>query len=273
MVIDSHNHFWHYNSVEYNWIDDSMKRIRTDFLPGTLEKEMKLSGVDGVISVQARQSLEETEWLLQLASEYNFIRGITGWVPLCSKDIFGILEKLASDSNLKGVRHVLQAESVEFMLSKDFNRGISVLKNFDLIYEILILHQQLPAAIGLVDMHPDQVFILDHISKPGIKKNIIYPWNVNIKELAKRENVFCKISGIITEADYIHWNKEQFIPYFDTVVDAFGPERLMYGSDWPVCLVGCEYARWKGIVGEYLSTFSGSEQEMIMGTNADFFKI
>lgn len=269
MKIDSHHHFWNYSVEEYDWIDDEMKAIRRDFLPEDLEKEIRGAGIDGVVSVQARQTVEETEWLLAFSEEHDFIKGVVVWVPLVSPILRQCLSGFASFHKLKSVRHVVQGEPDDnFILRKDFNEGIRGLKEFNLSYDILILEKHLPQTIKFVDMHPDQIFILDHIAKPRIRENILEPWAKNIRSLAERQNVYCKVSGMVTEADYRKWTEDQLRPYFDTVLDSFGPKRLMFGSDWPVCTVACEYRRWVEIVRKSISKLSNSEQEAIFGGNA-----
>jgi L-fuconolactonase len=269
MIIDSHHHYWHYNPVEYDWIDDSMKVIRTDFLPVKLEQTIREAGIDGVVSVQARQSVTETDWLIRMAHENKFMKGVVGWLPLINDNIEAYLIKYSGEKLLKGVRHVVQGESdPEFILRSDFNHGISLLKKYSLVYDILIVERQLPNTIKFVDRHPDQVFVLDHIAKPLIGKNELSPWKENIQELAKRENVSCKISGMVTEADFNSWTPEQLQPYFDVVLEAFGPDRLLFGSDWPVCLVATSYKNWADLVRKNISSFSETEQAKIMGENA-----
>jgi len=269
MIIDSHHHYWHYNPVEYDWIHESMKVIRADFLPEMLEKTIGEACIDGVISVQARQSLEETDWLIGMAHQNKFMKGVVGWLPLIQEDIEATLDKYSGEKILKGVRHVIQGEAdPEFMLRSDFNHGISLLKKYSLVYDLLIMERQLPNAIKFVDLHPDQPFVLDHIAKPLIGRNIITPWKENIQELAKRENVCCKISGMVTEANFHHWTPRQLLPYFEVILEAFGPERLLFGSDWPVCLVATSYKSWSDLVRKNISTFLETEQEKIMGGNA-----
>ncbi len=269
MKIDAHHHFWQYNSEEFGWIDDSLERIRRNFLPADLQTEIQAAGVDGVVSVQARQSLEETQWLLDLASANDFLKGVVGWVPLVDENVHQHLEQFGTNPKFKAVRHVVQAEpDDEFILRKNFSAGISALQKYDLVYDILIFERQLPYAIQFVDRHPDQIFVLDHIAKPRIKENLIEDWATNIRELAKRPNVFCKVSGMVTEADFKSWTPEQLKPYWETVLAAFGPDRLMFGSDWPVCLVACEYERWLGVVGEFAASLSSSEQGSLFGQTA-----
>ncbi|WP_321286007.1 amidohydrolase family protein [uncultured Sunxiuqinia sp.] len=269
MIIDTHHHLWNYDPVEFDWIDDDMATIRRSFLPEDLKATIDSTGVSGVVTVQARQIVEETEWLLSLAAQNDFMKGIVGWLPLAADNVSELLQKYSENKWLKGVRHVVQGEpDPEFILGEAFNRGISLLKDYQLVYDILILEHQLPNTIKFVDQHPDQVFVLDHIAKPKIKLNEIEPWAKNMKELAKRENVSCKISGMVTEADFKKWNPEQLQPYFAVVLDAFGPSRLMYGSDWPVCLVATKYSDWLQLVKQVLLSCSDTEKEQIYYKNA-----
>ena len=269
MIIDTHHHYWNYDPVEFDWIEDEMAVIRRSFLPADLAETLNGTDVTGVVTVQARQIIEETEWLLQLASENEFMKGIVGWLPLAADNIEELLVKYSSNPWLKGIRHVVQGEpDPEFILGKNFNRGISLLKKYNLVYDILIFEHQLPNTIRFVDQHPDQQFVVDHIAKPKIKANEIKAWKENLMELAKRENVSCKISGMVTEADYNNWTEEQLHPYFEVVLEAFGPSRLMFGSDWPVCLVATQYADWLALVKKALSKLSSDEQEMVYSKNA-----
>lgn len=269
MIIDSHHHFWQYNPVEYDWIDDSMRIIRADFLPEKLDKTIREAGIDGVVSVQARQLTEETDWLIGIAHQNEFIKGIVGWLPLIQKDIGALLEKYSGEKFLKGLRHVIQGETdPDFMLRSDFNHGISLLKNYSLVYDILVIERQLPNTIKFVDQHPDQAFVLDHIAKPHIDKNELSPWKENIQELAKRENVSCKISGMVTEAGFKTWTPQQLRSYFEVVLEAFGPDRLLFGSDWPVCLVATTYKNWIDLVRKNIASYSEMEKANIMGDNA-----
>ena len=269
MTIDAHHHFWTYDPVEYGWIDDSMQAIRRNFLPEQLRVEIAAAGVDGVVSVQARQSLGETEWLLELAAQHDFIQGVVGWVELISPGVGADLERLAANRKLKSVRHVVQGEADEnFILRGDFNRGIRELKKLSLAYDILIFERHLPQTIRFVDTHPGQVFVLDHLAKPRIKVGGFEPWSRNLRELAQRPQVYCKISGLVTEADYAAWTEAQLRPYFDAALDAFGPRRLMFGSDWPVCLVACGYARWHQLVSGWVAKLSPDEQARVLGGTA-----
>jgi len=268
MVIDSHHHFWKYDPVEYGWISDNMKVIRRSFLPSDLKAEMDQAGVDGVVSVQARQILEETDDLLKFANENDFIKGVVGWVPLVEVNVGEILDKYSDAKKLKGVRHAVQGEPDGFLDGAAFNQGIEKLRSHNLVYDVLIFERQLEESIRFVDRHSDQAFVLDHIAKPQINIDQLEPWKKNIQELSKRDNVTCKISGMVTEAEYDNWTEAQLHPYLDTVLEAFGPDRLMFGSDWPVCLVACGYKRWHDIIRKFIVPLSTYEQEAIMGGTA-----
>lgn len=262
MKIDTHHHFWKYSEQEYGWISDQMTPIRRDFTPADLEREILAAGVDGVVSVQARQTIEETRVLLDWARQHDFIRGVVGWVPLISKSVRDDIAKFADRKELKGVRHVLQDEPDDrYMLRADFNEGIAALDESGLVYDILIFERHLPQTLQLVDRHPNQVFVLDHIAKPRIKDGYLAPWQSNIVQLAHRPNVYCKISGMATEASHLDWTEEELQPYLDTVFSAFGVKRLMFGSDWPVCLLAVSYRRWFEVVERYVSRLSRDEQD------------
>lgn len=268
MVIDSHHHFWNYDPVEYDWIDENMKIIRRSFLPGDLKAEIDLAGVDGVVSVQARQTVEETDALLTYANENGFIKGVVGWVPLAEPTISETLDRYNDAKKLKAVRHVVQGEAKGFLDGEAFNQGIEKLRKHNLVYDVLIFERQLEESIRFVDRHPDQAFVLDHIAKPQIKIDQLEPWKKNIQELSKRDNVTCKISGMVSEADYDNWTEDQLHPYLYTILEAFGPDRLMFGSDWPVCLVACGYKRWHDIIRKFIAPLSEYEQGAIMGGTA-----
>lgn len=269
MTIDAHHHLWKYSAAEYGWISPEMRAIKRDFLPEDLEKVMHHFGIDGTVTVQARQTLEETRWLLELAHRHEVMRGVVGWVPLTQgAAVKSHLEKFAADRKLRGVRHVIQDEPDDrYILRKDFDEGVRTLHGFGLRYDILIFEKHLPAAIEFVDRHPNQVFILDHIAKPRIKDHILSPWDRNMREMAKRQNVYCKLSGMVTEAAP-RWTPAQLQPYIDVVLQAFGPKRIMYGSDWPVMLLAAEYAQWYGVVTNAIAKLSKPEQERIMGGTA-----
>ena len=265
-TIDAHHHLWSYQPAEYAWISPEMSALARDFLPEHLRPELQKARIDGTVVVQARQSLQETEWLLSLANNSSFLRGVVGWAPICSETFPSDLEMLCQHRKLKGLRHVIQDEpDDQFILRDDFNRGISALSTSGLVYDILLFARQLPAAIQCVDRHPNQVFVLDHIAKPSIKQAILDPWRSHIRQLAERNNVYCKLSGMVTEADWSQWRKEDLQPYLDTVLEAFGPNRLMAGSDWPVCLLAATYAHWFETLREMLHPLSISEKENIFG--------
>jgi L-fuconolactonase len=268
-IIDTHHHFWKYSPREYGWIDDNMKVIRRDFLPPDLAKEIKAAGVDGAISVQARQSVEESDWLLGMAAKSGFLLGVVGWVDLRAKNVDKDLERLSKHKKFKGVRHVVQGEpDDQFILGAAFNEGVAKLLKYGLRYDILIFEKHLKPSIAFVDKHPKQIFILDHIAKPRIKERVLSPWRENMMELAKRPNVYCKLSGMITEADYKKWSSADLAPYFDGAMEAFGPKRLLFGSDWPVMLVAGNYKQWVDLVKQTVSRYSASEQERILSKNA-----
>jgi L-fuconolactonase len=264
LKLDAHQHFWKYSDAEYGWIDDPI--LRRDFLPDDLHKELRGARIDGSISVQARQTIGETEWLLSLADQYKFLRGVVGWVPLTSPTVEAEIEKFAARKKLKAVRHVVQDEKDDrYILRDDFNAGVSLLDKHGLAYDILIFDRHLPYAIEFVDRHPKQRFIVDHIAKPRIRDGAVLPWRDNLRDLAKRPNVWCKISGVVTEADHKHWTEAQLRFYIDTAIDAFSPKRVMFGSDWPVCLSAITYKNWTNLMHSATLQFSIPERESIFG--------
>lgn len=264
LKLDSHQHFWKYSDAEYGWIDDST--LRRDFLPDDLHKELKGAGIDGSISVQARQTIGETEWLLSLAERNSFLKAVVGWVPLTSPSVEGDIEKFAARKKLKAVRHVVQDEKDDrYILRDDLNAGVSLLDKHGLACDILIFERYLPYAIQFVDRHPKQRFILDHIAKPRIRDGAVQPWRDNLREMAKRPNVWCKISGVVTEADHKQWTEAQVRFYIDTAIDAFTPKRIMFGSDWPVCLSATTYKNWTELMHRATKNLSASEHESIFG--------
>ena len=272
MKIDSHHHCWKYNSAEYGWIDQSMNILKKDYLPGDLLADLSNEGFDGSVVVQARQTIEETRWLLKLADENPKILGVVGWVDLCSPDIDSQLADLTRNKKLVGVRHVIHDEADDrFMLRADFRHGISTLKKYNLTYDLLLFPKHIQNASALVAEFPDQPFVIDHISKPLIRQQILEPWKSDIKLLATYPNVCCKLSGMVTEADMNTLDHQAFEPYMDVVFEAFGPDRLMIGSDWPVCLLGGSYSDVIGIVKKYITKFDSITQEKILGNNCTSF--
>lgn len=272
MRIDAHQHFWKYNQMDFSWIDDSMRIIKKDFLPEHLIPELTKEGFEGSIAVQARQTLQETKWLLELSNDNDFIRGVVGWVDLKSRNVNSDLLHFSKHSKFIGVRHVVHDEADEtFMLNKDFLKGISTLREYNLTYDFLLFPIHLPVAYQVAIKFPEQRFVLDHISKPHIKQQIFEPWEHDVKKLADLPNVYCKLSGMVTEADWVNWQAEDIVPYLDAIINAFGIDRVMIGSDWPVCLVAGSYSRVMSVVIEYINSFSTSEQNSILGNNCKRF--
>ena len=267
-VIDAHHHLWRYSTTEYDWINDSMAALRRDFLPKDLVPELANAAIDGAVAVQARQTLEETRWLLELARSCKAIRGVVGWAPIAAADFEASMHELAEDPKLVGLRHVVQAEGKGFLDGVGFNRGVRAMEKFGLVYDVLIVENQLEDAIRFVDRHPKQAFVLDHIAKPKIVSAEIEPWRTHIKELSRRNNVSCKLSGMVTEDAWSRWSAESLRPYFDVAVEAFGADRLMAGSDWPVCLVATSYVRWWQVLRDYFADFSDDERAAIFGATA-----
>jgi len=243
-----------------------MTTLARDFLPDDLQRELAGSGVHGSIAVQARQTLDETRWLLDLAADSSVIRGVVGWAPIASAEFPEILEGLQPFGKLKGLRHVIQDEpDDEFILRPGFNAGIALLKEHSMVYDILIFERHLPAAISFVDRHPAQIFVLDHAAKPRIRERQLEPWRSNMRELARRKNVYCKVSGLVTEAYWKEWRPADLQPYVEVVLEAFGPKRVMAGSDWPVCLLAATYQNWTSTLQNFIQRLSFAEQEMILG--------
>jgi len=275
MKIDSHQHFWNFNTNDFGWIDETMKILQRDYFPLDLEPLLNQEGFDGSIVVQARQSIEETKWLLNLAKDNLWIKGIVGWVDLCASDIDQKLSAISGNKKLVGVRHVLHDEADDlFMLRDKFKKGISCLAKYGLTYDLLLFPKHLRIAAKLVDEFPDQPFVIDHISKPRIRQGLLEPWATDLSMLARYPNVWCKLSGMVTEAARHNWNQQTFEPYLDVVFEAFGPDRLMIGSDWPVCLLEGSYGEIISIIRNYIGKFDPSTQNKIMGENCSrFYKL
>ncbi len=269
MIIDSHQHFWHYEPEKHAWIDDDMAAIRKDFLPEDLKQVYQENGIDGCVAVQADQTLVETDFLLNLAEKNDFIKGVVGWIDLRDESLENTLSQYIQNNTLKGFRHVVQGEpDHNFLLRPDFLKGITLLERYQYTYDILIFPHQLGATLEFVKRFPNQKFVIDHIAKPYIKDGFYDGWAILMQEIAKRDNVYCKLSGIITEADYKHWTVEQVTPYMNVVLEAFGTDRVMFGSDWPVCLVAGNYTKVKQLITDFIATLSTNEQARIMGANA-----
>jgi L-fuconolactonase len=268
-IIDAHHHLWKYNSSDYGWMDDSMEVLKKDYLPSRLARLLTDSGVSGTVVVQARQILEETEWLLKMADEFPFIRGVVGWVDLRSGDLKTQLEIYAAHPRMSGVRHVIHDEPDEdFMLRPAFLKGMEVLQEYGLTYDLLLFPQHLKNALRLVRRFPGTRFVLDHMSKPPIRSGRIHPWKEDIMALAGQPNVWCKVSGMVTEADRNRWRYEDLVPFMEVALEAFGTDRLMAGSDWPVCTLAGTYAEVMAVTRRFFGELSGNEQDKIFMQNA-----
>lgn len=272
MVIDAHQHFWQYDPVRHDWIDDTMATIRRDFLPADLKKIYTENGINGCVAVQADQTLTETDFLLDLADQNDFIKGVVGWVDLRSNQLESVLEPYKTRQKLKGFRHVVQGEiDHNFLLRPEFLNGISIIQKKGYTYDILVFPHQLGAVLEFVSLFDTMPFVIDHIAKPYIKDGFFKGWANQMMAIAKHENVYCKLSGMITEADYATWTPEQIYPYLELVLKAFGSKRIMFGSDWPVCQVAGNYDSVKDLITQFITTLSTDEQAAIMGENAVAF--
>ena len=271
MLIDSHQHFWTYRETEYRWIGKGSP-LQRDWLPADLRPLLAKVGLEGSIAVQARQTIEESRWLLNLADHYPLVKAVVGWADLRSENVGTQLAELSRHPRFVGVRHVVLDEPDDrFMVQAEFLRGIAKLRQFKLTYDILIYPKQMPAAIELARRFPEQPFVLDHIGKPFIKDGILSPWREQVRELAKSRNVFCKVSGMVTEANHTNWKRDDFKPYLDLVFEAFGEDRLMYGSDWPVCLLAAGYEKVFGLVDDYVRQLTPAARDKFFGANAARF--
>jgi L-fuconolactonase len=272
MRLDSHQHFWSYDPAQQVWMTDEMEVLRRDYWPAELKPLLAASGFDGTVAVQARQRVEETAWLLELADEHDFIKGVVGWVDLQSPELRSQLETFSRHPKLAGVRHVVHDEpDDQFLLRPEFRRGIARLREFGLTYDLLLFPRHLPVAVALVAEFPDQPFVLDHIAKPAIGEGQLSPWREDLQRLAQFANVYCKLSGLVTEAAWQQWRPEDFHRYLDIVLAAFGPERLMIGSDWPVCTLSGTYAETMRIVTDWMQKFPNDVREGILGGNCARF--
>ncbi len=273
--IDSHQHFWQYDPGKHAWISDRMKVLKRNFMPPNLETEMGRVGIDGCVVVQADQTVEETQFLLSLAEEYSFIAGVVGWLDIRANDLSEKLGQFVQHDAFKGLRHIVQDEPDDrFLLQPDFLKGIGILGNYNMPYDILIYARHLPVAVEFASKFPDQKFVVDHIAKPEIEKQKTGDWEEGMRELAQHPLMYCKVSGMVTEADWKNWNPDDFKPYLDVVFDAFGIDRLMFGSDWPVCKLAAGYEEVVQLLEEYIEPLAKEEQQLIMGGNAKrFYKL
>ena len=269
IIIDSHQHFWIYEAEKHAWLDDDMKVIRRNFLPEDLKIVYEENNISGCVAVQADQTLAETDFLLDLTEKNDFIKGVVGWVDLRASNIDEVLKQYSKFPKLKGFRHVVQVEADHnFMLRPDFVNGIAALEKYNFTYDILIFPHQLGAALELVRYFPNQKFVIDHIAKPYLKDGFYDGWATLMKAIGEHKNVYCKLSGMTTEADYNNWTPEQIKPYMQLVLEAFGANRILFGSDWPVCLVAGNYTKTKELVTNFIAKLSSEEQAAIMGGNA-----
>jgi L-fuconolactonase len=275
MIIDAHHHLWKFSEEDYGWISDTMSLLKKDYLPADIEKELNGAGVSGTVVVQARQSLEETRWLLDLAGKHPFIKGVVGWVELISDRLEEQLDEFTPHSGLVGVRNVIQDEpDDDYMLRPAFMEGIEKLGKYGLTYDFLIFPKHLESAAELARSFPEQKFVLDHLAKPHIKEGILEPWREDIESLAAQPNAWCKVSGMVTEADWKNWNHEDFMPYLDIVVKAFSVDRLMLGSDWPVCLLAGDYREVMNIPVRYMDELDPLSREKVLRKNCiDFYEL
>ena len=274
LIIDTHQHFWRYDPEEYGWIDDAMAALRRDFLPPDAQIEMTAAGVRAAIAVQARQSPEETRWLLELADRHPSIAGVVGWVDLQADEVDAELDRLSQHPRLLGLRHIVQGEPDGFLERPAFLRGVGCLERHGLTFDILVYARQLPAAVTFAHALPRQPFVLDHLGKPDIKGDGYQAWRGHFDRIAELPNVCCKLSGLVTEADWRCWSPATLRPYLDAALEAFGPARLMIGSDWPVCLVAASYGDVIGLVREAIGEYSEDEQAQILGGTArEFFHL
>jgi L-fucono-1,5-lactonase len=268
-MIDAHQHFWRYDAAHYGWIDGSMQALRRDYLPGDLRPLLDAEGVDGSIVVQARQDDDETEWLIELAGEHPFVKGVVGWIDFQAGDVERRLERVGQEACVVGLRHVVQAEPDGFLDGASFRRGIAALARYDLVYDILIYARQLREATRFAQSFPEQRFVLDHLGKPDVRSGRFDEWRRDLRALAALPHVWCKLSGLVTEADWRAWTAAGLRPYLDEALDAFGPSRVMFGSDWPVCTVAAPYGQVVALVRDAIADYSADERAQIMGGTAE----
>jgi L-fuconolactonase len=270
-MIDAHQHFWKYDPIKDSWINDEMQVLRRDFLPGDLKPLLEKNSVDGCVTVQVDQTEDETLSLLAMANQHDFIRGVVGWIDLRNPHLQSRLEYFSTLKKLKGFRHIVQGEKPGFLAQPAFIQGVRKLFQYDFTYDLLIYHHQLGEALAFLKQIPETKIVVDHLAKPAIIRKEIAEWKSNISALAAFPNVWCKVSGMVTEGDWKNWKREDFVPYLDVVRNAFGPDRLMYGSDWPVCLCAASYDQQLSILQAYLKNVSSSEKNLILGANAERF--
>jgi L-fuconolactonase len=267
--IDTHQHFWTYDPAHYSWIGPSMAALQRNFSGSDLEPLLRAAGIDGTVAVEARGHLEETEQLLSIAERTPFVRGVVGWLPLTEPGVEGLLERYLTRPKLCGLRHWLgSASDLDYMFGKNLERGMSLLERTGLTYDLMLWPPQLGVVCAFVDRHPNQIFVLDHLAKPYIRSGQLEPWRAQLRELARRPHVYCKVSGLATEADWQSWQPQDLQPYLDAALEAFTPRRLMFGSDWPVCTLATGYARWAETIRSWAAALGSAEQERILGGTA-----
>ncbi|MFD0941336.1 amidohydrolase family protein [Pedobacter boryungensis] len=267
-MIDSHVHFWKFDPIRDSWITNEMAVLRQDYLPNKLIDELKANQVDGCIAVQADQSITETEFLLNLAHQYSFIKGIVGWIDLKSPNLDEQLEKYAKQPLIKGWRHIVQAEPAGFLLQHDFIQGINTLRHYNYTYDILVQHAQLPEVIEFLNRTENQSFVIDHCAKPDLKNREMEDWAKNIRLIAQQKHVFCKLSGLLTECDWVNWDEKTIFNCLDVIFESFGTERIIFGSDWPVLLLASNYTNWISLIKKYTKDFTAADQQAIFNDNA-----
>ena len=268
VTIDAHQHYWRFDAVRDGWITDDMAQLRRDFLPRDVWPGMVAAGIDGVVAVQADQSEAETAFLLDLAAEHAFVRGVVGWVDLRAPDLADRLSRWREDRALKGFRHIAQAEPDDFLARPEVVQAIATIGEHGYTYDILVYPRQLAAATTLAERCPGVRFILDHCAKPPIATGEMDAWRQGIERLARCRNVSCKVSGLVTEAARGNWNDPHLIPYLDATIDAFGADRLLFGSDWPVCLLAATYGEVAGVIDRWASRLTSDERTMLFGGTA-----
>lgn len=272
MRIDTHQHFWDFSPENYSWIDPDMGSLRRDFTPADLKPLLEENDVCGTVLVEARGALSETERLLEVADRTSFVLGVVGWVPLTDPNVSELLARFSANPKFRGVRHAIGAEpDADYLFRSDFNGGIAALKSLNLVYDLCFWPPLLERAIQFVDRHPDQVMVLDHCAKPYIREGKVEPWSRELRQLAERPNVYCKLSGLATEASAQRW-ASQVPQYLDEVLEAFSPERIMFGSDWPVCTLAAKYAEWCAVVERWAGRLTEAERSRLWsGTARDVY--
>ncbi|MEI9945744.1 MAG: amidohydrolase family protein [Chitinophagaceae bacterium] len=271
MQVDTHVHFWKYDKKQDDWITGDMKILKQDYLPENISLSFKNNGIDGCVAVQVRQTELETHFLIELAKTHDIIKGVVGWIDLQNENILERLDYFSQYPIIKGWRHIVQGEPNDFLLKRDFQRGIAALQSYNYTYDVLIYHHQLKPALEFVSKFPDQPFVIDHCAKPDIAHGKIDEWKVLMREMAAHPNVYCKLSGLFTEAKWKEWSAGEFYPYLDVVFEAFGADRLLFGSDWPVILLSGIYVQWKSLLDKYMENFDSEDKEKVFGGNAARF--